>query len=177
MNLGKILYRPRQFWLALTARPGLPDLAEARLLLSPGELDLFERMQPGEQAHSLKVMRKLREEVGDAVLRELLIAALLHDVGKVLAPLQIWERVLVVTARWVLPHRVKVWGRGDLHSWRRPFVVAEQHPAWGAKLAEQAGSLPLVVDLIRWHQEVAGVSGNKTVESMLIQLKQADNDS
>lgn len=153
--LDRWLYRLRQFLGALAAKPFVEDLDLVRGLLTLDQFELFSRMQPGEQAHSIQVMMKL---VDDPLLpRDLLVAALLHDVGKSCAPLQLWERIWIVLARAFSPHFMRHWGQQDeiklLPVWRRPLVVAEQHPRWGALMAAEAHCSALTVNLIRRHQE------------------------
>lgn len=146
-----ISYRARQFFQALNAGPSPVELDQARAILSPELMHLFLRMGASDQAHSIQVMQKLREDSNSHP--ELLSAALLHDVGKCLYPLHVWERVMIVLAKAFFPEQARRWGSGEAHGWKRAFVVAEQHPAWGAELAEQAGASPITIQLIRRHQE------------------------
>jgi hypothetical protein len=121
--LSRLAYRTRQFWYAL---PGTRKRVETEALLphlSPIQIVLFRRMQASEQAHAFQVLKRL--EAAGQTDPDLLTAALLHDVGKVLFPISI----------------------------RRPFVVAAHHPEWGADLAEQAFASPRIVELIRRHQD------------------------
>ncbi len=77
------LYRVRQFWRALHARPTAQELAAAQGVLTPQQYALFCRMQPSEQAHSLGVLRQLHAQALPP--QDLQVAALLHDAGKCLA--------------------------------------------------------------------------------------------
>lgn len=146
----RILYRTAQFWQAVLARPAPEELELAQSVLSPALMALFLRLQASEQVHSLRIFHRLREQ-GEKN-QELLAAALLHDIGKTRHPLRIWERVLVVMGKALFSSQVKCWGQGPPYGWRRAFVIAEQHPAWGAELAMQAGASPLTVALILRHQ-------------------------
>lgn len=146
----RIKYRATQFWKALSTGPSLEQITKARNILTPQLMGLFLTMQPSEQAHSLKILEELEQQ--GHVQPDLLTAALLHDVGKTRYPLRIWERVEIVIAKFCFPKKVEAWGRGDALGWKRPFVVAVQHPAWGADAAAAAGASPLSVDLIRRHQ-------------------------
>ncbi|HEX7973252.1 MAG TPA: HD domain-containing protein, partial [Anaerolineales bacterium] len=132
------------------AVPTPQELAQAGALLTPPQMTLFLRLQPSEQAHSLNIFRQLIDQGEEN--RDLLVAALLHDVGKCLYPLSLWDRVLAVLAKGLFPARARDWGWAEPRGWRRAFVVAEQHPRWGAALAAQAGCTPLTVNLIRRHQ-------------------------
>lgn len=166
-GLPRLRYRVRQFWRALFPPRQAIDEALLQEYLAPAQLDLFRRMHPSEQVHALAVFRRLY--AGGARDPDLLTAALLHDVGKSLAPLALWERVLIVLAKRLFPRRWSAWGEGGApRGWRRPFVVARQHPAWGADLAAAAGTSPRACDLIRRHQE------DHTTDDLLRLLQQAD---
>jgi hypothetical protein len=149
------MYRARQFFNALYAAPSPAQIDQVRPILSSQLLSLFLSMQPGEIAHSLQIWQDLVKS-GECP-QEVQVAALLHDVGKTRSPLSVWDRTVIVLARTFFPKQVKRWGnetRNDWQkSWRRPFIVAENHPEWGAKIAEGAGASPLTVMLIRYHQD------------------------
>jgi putative nucleotidyltransferase with HDIG domain len=147
----RMFYRLRQLWESLHARPTAPDLALAQGVLAPPLMALFLRLQPSEQAHSLRILCLLLEQGENHP--DLLAAALLHDVGKSRYPLYVWERVVIVLGKAVLPKQARRWGQAQPRGWQRPFVIAEQHPVWGAEMAGQAGASPLTVSLIRNHQE------------------------
>lgn len=174
----RAVYRVRQFWAAFTAAPGGEDLAAAGAQLGPALMALFNRLQPAEQAHSLQIYRQLLAQGENNP--DLLAAALLHDVGKSRHPLRLWERVLIVLARKLFPVSVKGWGRGQPHGWRRAFVIAEQHPAWGAEMTSQAGASPRVVALIGRHQEKMPASPPATgslEDQLLYRLQLLDDEN
>ena len=151
MSVARLLYRTRQFWQALWWAPAREDLDRLQSLLSPGMMALFHQLQPGEQAHSLLVWRRLVDQ-GERD-PDLLAAALLHDAGKSRVPLQVWERVLIVLLKAFFPGLAEHWGAGAAKGWRRALVVAAQHPAWGAEMARRAGASARTQELIRRHQE------------------------
>lgn len=175
MNAARILYRTRQFWLSIRAEPAPEELETAYRYLKPEHREIFEKMQPGEQAHSLQVLRTLlaRGEKHPDLYR----AALLHDVGKSRFPLKWWERVLIVVVKAVRPAWAQRWGEDSSHinSWRRAFVVAELHPAWGAEMAARAGVPALAVSLIRRHQDAVDPAGDTLEDRLLLQLQSADD--
>jgi hypothetical protein len=199
MSAARILYRTRQFWQILRFAPTERELDGARTVLTPAQLDLFSRMQPGEQFHSLEVYSKLVESGENNP--DLLAAALLHDAGKTHYPLKLWERIWIVIGNALLPHLVQQWSKANISGpkraafWKRPFIVAEHHPAWGAELAFQAGSSPRTISLIHRHQEsleehLQMGTPEERVESdsiqfeiqdledrMLYKLQKADNES
>jgi putative nucleotidyltransferase with HDIG domain len=167
-------YRARQFWHALTAKPALQDLQQARQTLSPAGMTLFLQMQDSEQAHSLWVFQQLRSQ--NQMDNDLLTAALLHDVGKSRYPLRSWERVVIVLARTFLPRQVEHWGRAAPSGWKRTFAIAEQHPAWGAEMALQAGVSRRAAELIRRHQEEQQQPPVLHEDELLYQLKLLDDE-
>lgn len=173
VQMVNIRYRAWQFWKAVRARPAVQDLKQAAGLLGPSLLDLFYRMSPGDQAHSLRIFRQLLDQ-GERNL-DLLIAALLHDVGKSLYPLATWERVWIVIGRALFPARLEAWGCGEPRGWRRSFVIACQHPQWGAELAAQAGASVLIVWLIRHHQERSDTDPTNLEGQLLKRLQQFDD--
>ena len=85
--------------------------------------------------------------------QDLLVAALLHDVGKIKHPLNPMERALIVLGKAFLPERVHAWGQEEPVGWKAPFVVASQHADWGARFVHEAGATQAAVSLIRRHQD------------------------
>lgn len=174
----QINYRVRQFWLALTASPASEDIALARKILSPSLFSLFVRLQPDEQAHGLWIVRRLQEQ--NQIQHELLVAALLHDVGKSRYPLNPWERAVIVLGNVLLPGKAKEWGHSKPNGWKKPFVVGMQHPAWGADMVLKAGGSPRAAELIRRHHEVVkpvshgmAANGSASLDDYLLFLLQS----
>lgn len=176
---SRVFYRIRQFGEALLVKPSDEDLALARRYLTPAQMSLFCRMQLRDQVHSIAVLRKLMNDnpgLLDGQERHLYAAALLHDVGKSRYPLKLWERVVIVLARTLLPRQSQLWGSAPPKGWRRPFVVAEKHAEWGAQMAEMAGASPLTVYLIRYHQDVFDSEPISTENYLLRRLQAADHE-
>lgn len=178
----RILYRARQFWHALSASPTSEDLALAHSVLSPAQMSAFSRLQSSEQHHAIAVLRKLKGQ--GETHPDLLVAALLHDVGKCLAPLKSYERAMIVLAQVFAPHKVRQWGTENahppnqrIHGWRYAFIVAQGHPQWGASIARQAGASPLVEALIQRHQQSLTEPPRSLEDSLLRKLQLADDDS
>ena len=174
--MGDFGYRLRQFWRNVSARP-LPTAAQAEIAahLTPAELALFQRFSSSDQWHSYRVLKTLQAAGHDQP--DLWTAALLHDVGKTRAPLSVWERSWVVLGQMVCPRKTAVWGQGQAVGWRRPFVVKAQHPAWGAEMAAAVGSRPLVVELIRRHQDNGLVTAVTETDHLLCHLQWADDQN
>jgi hypothetical protein len=197
MNASRIFYRTRQFWQALGASLSPEDLDLVHEVLAPSQRRLFEQLQMSERVHSIKVLRALLDRGEDHP--DLLLAALLHDVGKSRFPLNLLDRILIVLGKAFFPQRAKRWGSepvSDLKSlrsydrpgllvetflkiWRRPFIIAERHPAWGAEMAARSGASPLAVALIRRHQDELdpGPGSNPGIEQHLLRKLQAVDDN
>lgn len=174
----RLCYRARQFWLALSTHPTSAELGQAQAVLSTEQMVLFRRQQPGEQAHALHMLLALQAQ-GETDA-DLLVAALLHDVGKQRCPLRVWERVVIVLGQAVSPALAQHWGQpaaGDCRGWRKPFIVAAQHPAWGAELALQAGVSQLAAALIRRHQSPLPTDSDQREDTLLRKLQAIDGNS
>ena|SRR5260221_9082062 len=163
----------RQGLRALSAWARPIDEDQAAEILSPDLLALFRRMRRSEQQHSLNVLQMLRERGQNHPA--LLIAALLHDVGKSFIAFHLWDRVIVVLVKAVAPESAQRWGKGLPTGWRRPFVVSFQHPTWGAEMVAAAGGDPLAVELIAIHQTQLAHEPQTLTERLLIALQAADD--
>jgi hypothetical protein len=180
MSLARLVYRTEQFRKYLGIRAAPLDLSQAQEILTPAQMALFLRLQPGEQAHSLEVLGRLQAQ--GEVDPDLQVAALLHDVGKSRFPLQVWERVWIVLAPKLFPGRFRTWGAAQgaldkLPWWQRLAAVAAQHPAWGAELAQAAGCSMRAVSLIRRHQEPALLDSQNEEDQLLANLQAFDERS
>lgn len=174
-----IVYRSWQLWQALLASPSAKDMQLVRSILPPEQMRLFELMQPDEQMHCIKTAHFLLEKGHNHA--DLLAAALLHDVGKINHPLQLWERVWLVIGNTFFPKLASSWRReSDLgvinkKTWRRVFVVHRRHAGWGAELGRKAGASQLCANLIRRHQDRFSLDANSIEDQLLSLLQEADN--
>jgi hypothetical protein len=176
-----VLYRVRQFWRIAFLKTDHNEPEQARERLTPAQWELFSQLTPAEQAHALRILQKLLKQGENQP--DLLVAALLHDVGKLFYRLNPFERAGVVLVQAILPGQARQWGNlpeagwESLPGWRKAFITAEQHAEWGAKLAHQAGVSPLAERLIRQHHRSPLQDGLEMENRLLYALWVADNES
>ena len=115
--------------------------------LTPAQLALFDGMHVADRRHGLDVVAALR--AGGEGDDELLLAGLLHDVGK--GNTGMVPRILhaLGQARITWPARALGWLPGMAPELRR----LRDHADTSAQLAEAAGCSPRTVELIRWQDE------------------------
>jgi putative nucleotidyltransferase with HDIG domain len=168
-------HRLRQGLRAIRAWFRKPDISQAGLYLSPPLMGVFGMLRPGEAQHSLHVLETLIH-MGESN-PSLLVAALLHDVGKARFPYTLPERVIVVLTRKFFPALAERWGNGDPNTWRRPFVISRQHPTWSAEIVSRAGADPLAIELIAAHQRKLDHAPHDETERLLVALQAADDEN
>jgi len=143
-----IWYRVRQVFQGLWPWLSADETAEAARWLSPEALRLWQGQSVRDRRHSLRVLRTL--QAWGYTHPALMQAALLHDVGKSLARLHLWHRVVWVLVNALIPTwQTKL---AQPQGWRYSFWVLANHPELGASLAARAGCDPDVVWLIAHHQ-------------------------
>lgn len=175
------MYRVRQFWRNVFLKTDHQALEQAKGQLTAAQWALFRQLQPAEKAHALSIYRKLIEQ-GD-IQPDLLVAALLHDVGKLRYRLNPIERAMVVLMRAIVPLRAHQFGEipasgwERLPGWRKAFIVAAHHEEWGAEMAHQAGTSALAEALIRWHHQPNHPEAGEEENALLHKLWLIDNES
>ncbi|PWH18168.1 MAG: hypothetical protein DDG59_06690 [Anaerolineae bacterium] len=173
-------YRLWQFWNALRAKPNFQDRELIDRFLTPSLVQVFERLDPSEQAHAVRVCRKLIDEgESDSTL---LTAALLHDIGKICYRLRLWERAWIVIFRWIgkkmgRQFRLDEEGLEKAVWWKRPLLVGKFHPSWGAALLRSQGVDEPIVWLVAYHQDAEKVDPTHPRFRLLKRLVQADQSS
>ncbi len=169
-----------RFFAALSPRgPAPPDESWALDHLLDGERDLWRRMSGPDRRHAVGVARDTirlldPEEPG----REVVAAALLHDVGKVESSFGTFARVWVTFAALAVGRsRLTRWagdGPGGGRSWRARVGLYLTHDRLGAELLERAGSQALTVS---WALEHHLAPEFWTVDATIgAALKAADGD-
>jgi hypothetical protein len=152
-----------RFFGALSPRgPSSADEAWVASTLGAGELRLWSRMSGPDRRHAVGVARR----VGGAAPREVLAAALLHDVGKIDSGLGTLARVPATLAGLVARDSLAD-GNGRLARYLR-------HSTIGATLLTDAGAHPLT---IAWAAEHHLPPARWTIPVVWAEaLKAADDD-
>ena len=154
--------RLRQFREA-TSGPHEADIAFANELLPESLLPLFHAQEPRDVLHGVRTGRWLVRH-GDTD-RELLQAALLHDVGK--GAQRRSDRVIYVLAEWLRAAALVASSASALEL-RKAAHRSLHHPEVGAAMLSAAGASPGVVSLTTLHH------GNAHQDDMLARLIEAD---
>jgi len=173
--VSRVIYRVGQGLRALTTWMQPVEDAQAAQMLSPALYALYRRMGRSERQHSLRVLRVLQTVGHDDP--DLLVAALLHDIGKSRASFGVLAKTLVVLVKAIAPRYYWRWGSGSARGWRRPFAVSVQHPAWGAALVAGAGGSPRAVELIARHQDALDGPPQTELDHLLLALQAVDEAS
>jgi hypothetical protein len=187
----------------LPVGPPRGDELWARKHLLPGERTLWQRMSGADRRHAVAVARRtltdLDQATGDLpVAREVVAAALLHDVGKIEAALGTWARAGVTVAAMAVgrEHLIGWSGTTDCRSagpevpatdrrrrrgrstdrpvWRQRIGLYLGHDRVGAELLSGVGSDPFT---IAWAGEHHRPPERWSVDARLGEaLKVADDD-
>ena len=175
------MYRVRQFWRTLSIKKDQQRFEHAMALLTPEQGSLFTRLQPDEQNHALEMFRRLLEQGENHP--DLLVAALLHDVGKLRYRMSSLERVMVVILTALMPQQARRYGEfpsagwDGLPGWRKAFIVAQHHAEWGAEMAQNSGVSHLTENLIRAHHHPLLQNADTIETSLLHKLWLVDNEN
>ncbi len=133
------------------ATPTVVDLAEVAAILLTVENELWQKLPPMDQRHSIAVMRRFLERRPGATQPELR-AALLHDIGKSQSNLGVLGRVVATL----------VGRRGER------FTAYHDHEKIGSQMLQNIDSDSVTIRLVAGsdHSDIAGA---------LSDLREADN--
>jgi hypothetical protein len=162
-------------------RPAVEDDQWVRRHLLPGEEELWARLSPADQRHSLQVARDVERRLPQAD-RPVVAAAVLHDVGKLVCGYGTYARVFA-TLFWALvpgPFRSRFafgWAAGNGLGRSGVFRKLGEyriHPELGRDLLDVAGSDGFTV---AWAAEHHAPIEKWTVDPNLGHvLKECDDD-
>ncbi len=170
------LYRVQQFLRASTARGIVSQrrLEDATVVLNPRAQALFVEQAPQDQRHALTVFEALEQT--EHASEDLLAAALLHDVGKSLAPFRPWQRGLFTLAKYLAPRPLERASRRPARGLRHRLWQYAHHAQIGAALAEEVGCSPVTVRLILRHEDCLETCQTRE-DRWLVALQTADDVS
>jgi len=137
--LRRLTYRVRQALLAVGLLEDSP--LDHRAWLAGDLATLFERQSTVDQRHARRVARTLLRE--GACDPEVIQAALLHDVGKCVAPIHLADRVT-----WVVLRRAPRSVRRLCLRWSLALRTLDGHAIVGARLVAAAGGSKRLANLI-----------------------------
>ncbi len=122
-------------------------------LLTDAQAAAFRQLSAYDQAHLFRVYQRL-VAAGERD-RDLLIAALLHDVGKATpsARVRLPDRVARVILRRCAPRLLDRLAQLPAPWWRAGLALAVHHPRIGARMAAALGCAPRVCWLIEHHED------------------------
>lgn len=157
--------RLRQVWYYLNPHLGEADRAWARSQLNAAQWALFGAMGRQDQAHAVRVARRLEaERAPDYVLE----AALLHDCAKPAGYGLFWRSAGVLLSPWLsdMPAEPR------LEGFRRWLQVYRWHDAYGLAMAAEAGTSEAALALMRAAEAPAHAEG---APAWLEPLKRCDD--
>lgn len=143
-----------------------------RSQLLPAEYDLWASSSAADRRHSLGVAREVDSMLAEAP-REVLAAALLHDIGKTVSGLGTYFRVAATLSAAVAGRETaELWVKGS--GVTRRIGLYLKHPELGGDLLAVAGSDPLTIAWVREHHLPPS---EWTIDSAFAAaLDEADND-
>lgn len=156
MRLRRLLRRPRQVLLALAPVEPFACRTIVDAFLPAGAAATFADMPAADRAHACRVALALPPEAP----RDLVAAALMHDIGKRDGALRagVPSRVARVVLSRLAPSLLRRLASPPAAGWRAGLVLAVHHAASGAVRARDLGCSPRTVWLIAHHEHAAAAA-------------------
>lgn len=149
--MARLSHLSRRFFTSLA--PGGPSAVNREWVasqLTDAELVLWSRMSGPDRRHSVTVARRVERSLGDEATREVVAAALMHDVGKSVAGLRTYGRVIATVSAAFAGHDMALrWSQ--TRGFVRRVGLYLRHPEMGGDLLAMADSHHLVVAWTREH--------------------------
>ncbi|WP_088186230.1 HD domain-containing protein [Desulfosporosinus sp. FKA] len=148
-----MFYRIRQFVQAFFPLIYPDELLWARQILPPRANSLFLKQSKAEQRHALTVAQNLlpyQTALSSSEYQDLITAALLHDCGKSLVKVRLWQRVFIVLMQQ-MPGSIWTFLQKGPSLIAAPLNMAEHHAHWGSSLAQTIGLNSIICNLIHEH--------------------------
>ncbi|ADY56489.1 hypothetical protein Sgly_2200 [Syntrophobotulus glycolicus DSM 8271] len=148
-----MFYRVIQLYKAVFPKITPKEKAFVEEILSPSQTNLFYQQSPVEQRHALDVAGDLPAQgLSEDEFHTLMTAALLHDCGKSLFHLYLWQRVFIVLF-FHLPFSLQERICLKKNLLTKTIRIHKRHPIWGSFLARKTGATPEVQHLIKHHHK------------------------
>lgn len=150
-----MFYRFKQFFKSLFPSLSPLEIEWVAQTLPASAFALFRKQALPEQSHALAVTKSLMNartslNLNPKEYENLIIAALLHDCGKSLVKLHLWQKILIVLLN-VSPLQVNKYLEAKPKFLTLTLNIAHQHAQWGESLAKEAGLNQQICLLIRQH--------------------------
>ncbi|MFZ3372216.1 MAG: HD domain-containing protein, partial [Desulfitobacteriaceae bacterium] len=150
-----MFYRVKQFYKALFPFINPLEIAWVARTLPVSAFSLFRKQALPEQRHALDVTKSLEIELKSLALnsdeyQNLIIAALLHDCGKSLVRVHLWQRILIVLID-ISPLQLNDYPGAKPKHLALTLKILHYHALWGEALAKKAGLNQQICLLIREH--------------------------
>jgi HD-GYP domain-containing protein (c-di-GMP phosphodiesterase class II) len=131
------------------------EIEWAAKTLPASAFSLFRKQALPEQSHALAVIKSLKKarkslDLNSEEYENLIIAALLHDCGKSLVKLHLWQKILIVLIN-ACPLQINKYIEAKPGFLTLTINIAHQHAKWGESLAKEAGLNQQICLLIRQH--------------------------
>ena len=148
----RAFYRIRQFLKSIFVTNSMVDMEFVRTHLTPAQEGLFLRMQAYDRYHSVLFAKTLIDEVY-RVPDDLLVAALLHDVGKSRYKINSFTRMVAVLVNKFAPHMMEDASLDNVTFLNKSFLVAKFHAEWSEEMVNMVGVSEVTSSIIASHEE------------------------
>ena len=147
----RTFYRIRQFFKSLFVTKSMVDMDFVRKHLTPAQEALFLRMQTYDRYHSVLFAKTLIAEVYK-VQEDMIVAALLHDVGKSRYLISPFNRTFAVLIHKFAPKMMEDATLENVTFFNKTFLVAKHHAQWSEEMARSVGVSELTAIIIASHE-------------------------